>query len=328
MARFLSRLALAGTAGLLTVGLAVPPAQAVPDRTATRPADRSGPLTWTALGDSYSAGVVQATGNEFEAPPDGCARTTGSYPELLRHSLGSAVVLRNVTCSGATIAGVYRSSQVPAGRPMPPLGTDPDAPFAPVPPQIDALSPQTKVITVGIGGNTLGFIDILTSCLELGAVSLGQGTPCEAKFGAGMSGRLQQVSTEYDAMLTALHAKAPHARIVTVGYPHLFPEDASRCHYGDLLEFGTITTGDLAWARTAVLERLNAVIQKVTGAHRDTFVDLYPSTAGHSACDRADGNNWVDGLLSSLVPLRYAYVHPNAKGQAHAAERVKPALLS
>lgn len=319
MPRFLSRLAVAGAATVLAAGLVTPTtAQA-----AARPGDRATALRWTALGDSYTAGVIEATGAETE-PRDGCARTVKSYPEILRRDLGSLVELRNVSCSGATTDSVRASAQSPLGRPLPPLGTDPNGPYPAVPPQIDAVDPATDLVTVGIGGNDLGFAEILKSCIELGAVQLGRGTPCKDKFDASLPDRLDRLRDDYDRMLTALHTKAPSARVLTVGYPHLVPEDAARCQYGNPLQFGTFTTGDLAWARTALLEPLNAVVARSTAAHGDTFVDLYPASAGHSVCD---ADHWLDGVLTSVLPLKYAVVHPNATGQAHTAALIEDAVL-
>ncbi|MEU4116889.1 SGNH/GDSL hydrolase family protein [Kitasatospora sp. NPDC028055] len=315
-----SRLVVAGTAVALAVGLITPTTA----EAAAKPATRAAGLEWVALGDSYTAGVIQATGDEFETPRDGCARTTGSYPEVIRRDLGPLVDLRNVSCSGATTGSVYATELSPLGRPLPPYGTDPDAPFPPVPPQIDAVSQSTGLITVGVGGNDLGFAQILEDCVTLGAGTGNTGTPCKDKYDTQLPGRLNQLRSGYDQMLTALHAKAPSAKVVTVGYPHLVPEDANRCRYGDPLQFATFTTGDLAWARAAILEPLNAVIQQETAAHRDSFVDLYPGSAGHSVCD---DDRWLDGLLTSILPLEYALVHPNAKGQAFAAARVETVVL-
>ncbi|MFE4361772.1 SGNH/GDSL hydrolase family protein [Kitasatospora xanthocidica] len=319
MPRFLSRLAVAGTATVLAAGLITP----TTSQAAARPGTRAGALSWTALGDSYTAGVIEATGDET-APRDGCARTVDSYPEIIRRDLGSLADLRNVSCSGATTDGVDVTAQAPLGRPLPPLGTDPNGPYPPVPPQIDAVDPATGLVTVGIGGNDLGFAEILKSCIELGAVQLGRGTPCKDKFDAGLPDRFARLRNGYDRMLTALHAKAPSARILTVGYPHLVPENAGLCQFGNLLQFGTFTGGDLVWARTAIVEPLNALVARSTAAHGDTFVDLYPASAGHSVCD---ADHWLDGVLTSVLPLEYAVVHPNATGQAHTAALVEKAVL-
>ncbi|CAM5342680.1 SGNH/GDSL hydrolase family protein [Streptomyces viridifaciens] len=319
MRRFPSRLAVAGAAVVLTAGLIAPTAA----QAAARPATRAGTLKWAALGDSYTAGIIEATG-ALTAPQDGCARTTGSYPELIRRDLGSGADLRNVSCSGAATPDVYANKQSPNGRPLPPLGTDPNAPYPPVPPQVDAVDPDTQVITVGIGGNDLGFAEILKDCIELGAARLGLGTPCKDKYDAQLPGRLDRLRTGYNAMLGALQTKAPSARIYTVGYPHLIPENAHLCRYGSLPQFATFTAGDLVWARTRILEPLNLVVEQATSAQQDTYVDLYAGSAGHSVCD---GDHWLDGVLTSVVPLRYAVVHPNAEGQAFAATQVENTVL-
>ncbi|MFE3505292.1 SGNH/GDSL hydrolase family protein [Kitasatospora sp. NPDC059160] len=319
MPRFPSRLAVAGAAVALTAGLITPGAA----HAGTKPATRTGPLKWAALGDSYTAGVIEATG-DLTAPQDGCARTTGSYPELIRRDLGALVDLHNASCSGATSPDVSTNKQSPLGRPLPPFGSDPDAPYPPVPPQIDVVDPASDVITVSTGGNDLGFGQILKDCIELGATHLGLGTPCKDKYDAQIPGRLDQLRTDYTAMLTALRTKAPSARVVTVGYPHLIPEDAARCQYGSLLQFGTFTPGDLGWARDSILKPLNLAIQQTSSAQQDTYVDLYPGSAGHSVCDP---DHWLDGVLTSIIPLKYALVHPNAKGQKFAAAQVESTLL-
>ncbi|MEV7596712.1 SGNH/GDSL hydrolase family protein [Kitasatospora sp. NPDC089797] len=320
MRRFPSRLAVAGTAVALAVGLTTPTAA----QAAAKPAVRAGALKWATLGDSYTAGLIAAAGALTE-PQDGCARTTGSYPELIRRELGPLVDLHNPSCSGATTLTVYADQQIPQGRPLPPLGTDPNAPYPAVPPQLDAVDPTADVVTVQVGGNDLGFAQILKDCITLGATNLGLGTPCKDKYDAQLPGRFAQLRNNYGTMLGALQQQAPKARVITVGYPHLFPEDAGRCRYGDLLQFGTFTLGDLAWARTNILEPLNLAIQQVSSAQQDTYVDLYPASAGHSVCD---SDHWIDGLLSSVVPIEYAVVHPNAEGQAFMAAQVESTVLN
>ncbi|MFJ9774129.1 SGNH/GDSL hydrolase family protein [Kitasatospora sp. NPDC101157] len=193
-----------------------------------------------------------------------------------------------------------------------------------MPPQVDAVDPDTQVITVGIGGNDLGFAGILKDCIELGAAHLGRGTPCKDKYDTQLAGRFDELRNDYDTMLGALQAKAPSARIFTVGYPHLIPENARLCQYGNLLQFATFTAGDLTWARTRILEPLNQVIERQTSARQADYVDLYSGSAGHSVCD---ADHWLDGVLTSVVPLKYAVVHPNAKGQAFAARQVEGTVL-
>jgi hypothetical protein len=302
----------------------------------TTPASAASSLEWAALGDSYTAGAIHAAG-PFEQPRDGCQRTTEAYPEVIRRDLGSLVSLKNVSCGNATIADVYRTQQHPIGNELHIPGLidhhDPDYPFPPVPPQIDALSPGTDLVTVGVGGNSLGFGEILGKCVALGPTGGVGSHPCEDFYKSGetesLEHRLEHVRTEYDHMLSAIHAKAPFARVITVGYPTVIPENTDNCVYGSLLQFATIRRPDLNWLRTSALEPLNAVIRQVTAAHGDHYVDIYDSSRGHSVC--AGQEKWVEGIKERLFndqdPNTWALVHPNVRGQANAAAQVERAVL-
>ncbi|MFJ7065964.1 SGNH/GDSL hydrolase family protein [Streptomyces sp. NPDC101115] len=313
------RLALLGSTAALAAG-AVVPAQFA----GAQPAAAAAEYQWVALGDSYTAGAIRAAGDVFEVPRDGCERTDRSYPQVIDRDLGGLLDLTNVSCGAATIENVTDQVQNPIGRHMPPISEDPDYPFPPVPPQSEAVGPGTDVITVGVGGNTLGFADLLFKCTQLGAESDGAGTPCKDALGVGIQARLDKVSEEYDRMLVVLHERAPQAKILTVGYPTVIPEDTSKCGFGDLTKFGTITQGDLAWLRQDVLQPLNKAIEKSAGTQDAAgFVDLYTSSQDHSACDT---DKWVEGLVT--LPDQLSFVHPNALGHRNAADHVEEAILN
>ncbi|MGW1783763.1 SGNH/GDSL hydrolase family protein [Streptomyces sp. NPDC002143] len=318
MASFRTRLALLGSAAALTAGALVP-AQLVGAQPAA-----AAEYEWVALGDSYTAGVIPAAGDVFEYPRDGCERTDQSYPQVIDRDFGSLIELTNVSCGAATIEDVTFRAQQPIGRNVPGFPEDPDYPFPPVPPQSEAVEPGTDVITVGVGGNTLGFADILFKCLELGSGSGGVDTPCRDALAADIPGRLTKVSRDYDQMLAKLHERAPHAKILTVGYPTVIPQDTSKCRYNDLQHFASITQGDLDWLRHDVLEPLNKAIEKSADT-RDTatFVNLYDSTQNHSVCD---AGKWVEGIFDH--DDRPALVHPNARGHRNAADHVASAILN
>ncbi|MGW4383253.1 SGNH/GDSL hydrolase family protein [Kitasatospora sp. NPDC004531] len=318
MARFRTRLTLIGSAAALAAG-AVVPAQFAGAQPAAA-ADRQ----WVALGDSYTAGVIPAAGEVFEYPRDGCDRTDRSYPQDIDRDLGSLFELTNVSCGAATIENVTDEPQHPIGRHLPGISEDPDYPFPPVPPQSEAVGPNTDIITVGVGGNTLGFGEFVLKCVELGQGSGGVGTPCKDALAAGIPARLNKVATEYDRMLAVLHERAPHAKILTVGYPTVIPKDTSKCRYNDLTQFGSITQGDLDWLRQDVLEPLNRTIEKSTATQKAaSFVNLYDSSQDHSVCD---SGKWVEGILTP--PDQLSFVHPNALGHRNAADHVEEAMLN
>ncbi|MFG2121645.1 SGNH/GDSL hydrolase family protein [Streptomyces sp. NPDC048710] len=318
MASFRTRLALLGSASALAAGALVPVQLAGAQPAAAASYD------WVALGDSYTAGVIPAAGDVFEIPRDGCERTDQSYPQVIDRDLGGLIELTNVSCGAATIEDVTFRAQQPIGRHLPPFSEDPDYPFPPVPPQSEAVKPGTDVITVGVGGNTLGFADILLKCLELGGGSGGVGTPCKDDLAASIPGKLTKVSRDYDQMLAVLHDRAPHAKILAVGYPTVIPKDTSKCRYNDPHQFLSIPQGDLDWLRQDALEPLNKAIEKSTGTQdAASFVNLYDSTQNHSVCD---SGKWVEGILDH--DYQPALVHPNARGHHNAADHVTSAILN
>ena len=318
MANLRTRLAVLGSAAALAAAALVPVQLAGATPAAAAAYD------WVALGDSYTAGVIPAAGDTFEVPRDGCERTDRSYPQVIDRDLGSLIDLTNVSCGAATIEDVTFNAQQPIGRHLPPFSEDPDYPFPPVPPQSEAVGPGTDVVTVGVGGNTLGFAEILFTCLQLGDGSGGVGTPCRDDLADNIPARLTKVGKDYDDMLATLHERAPHAKIVNVGYPTVIPEDTSKCWYNDWEQFASITPGDLDWLRDDVLKPLNATIEKSAGEHGDAFVDLAPSSQNHSVCD---AGKWVEGVFTTF-PSDVAFVHPNAKGHKNAADQVAVAILN
>ena len=106
--------------------------------------------SYVALGDSYTAGlgVPEQTGATA-----GCGQSTSSYPYLVARSL--RLDLTDMSCSSATIADLTAAQ--PTGQ-----GTNPA--------QLSALSSGTALVTVSIGGNDIGLIDIVTKCTELDLV--------------------------------------------------------------------------------------------------------------------------------------------------------------
>ncbi|MBC9719603.1 SGNH/GDSL hydrolase family protein [Streptomyces sp. TRM66268-LWL] len=296
------------------------------------PGSSAAVVDWVALGDSYTAGVIPASGAPIPEPGgrSGCERTTGAYPRVVAETL-TDIALTDVSCGNAQIKHVVAERQVPIGQGFP--EPDPEGPFNPVPIQLDAINASTDVVTVGIGGNTLGFGEILITCL---VASGGESAaPCMDYYASGattdIDTRLDQLAIEYAEMLKGIHAKAPDAMVFTVGYPSIIPNDVNTCSRdadgnGREDQFGNVKPGDLDWLRSSVLEKLNERIRDVSADDgRAQYVDVYSGSQGHDACAQAD-QKWVEGLKTADGD--WALVHPNAGGQNHTGERVAAALQS
>jgi lysophospholipase L1-like esterase len=283
-----------------TTKAAATPAAATP--AAARPLRGS----YVALGDSYTAGlgIPAQTGSTA-----GCGQSTSSYPYLVARSL--RLDLTDMSCSSATIPDLT-SAQV-TGQ-----GTNPA--------QLSALSSGTALVTVSIGGNDIGLIDIVTKCTELDLVPAlfpGRSSklrPCEDYYTAGGTDQIQQriqaVTGNLADTLTQIKERAPHARVYVVGYPDLLPTGGAGC--GGALG---ITAGDIAFLNREEV-RLNGVLEQVARAAGDGYVDTYAPSEGHDAC-AAPASRWLEPLLTSgpAAPL-----HPNAAGERGMADAVGQAV--
>jgi lysophospholipase L1-like esterase len=283
------------------------PATAAP---AATPAAASGLRgSYVALGDSYTAGlgIPEQTGATA-----GCGQSTSSYPYLVARSL--RLKLTDMSCSSATIPDLTAAQ--PTGH-----GTNSA--------QLSALSAGTALVTLSIGGNDIGMIDIVTKCTELDLIPAlipGRGssklTPCEDYYTSGgtdqIEQRIQAVTDDLADTLTQIKERAAHARVYVVGYPDLLPTGGGGC--GDTLG---ITEGDIAFLNQEEV-RLNSVLREAARAAGVGYVDTYSASEGHDACAAA-GSRWLEPLLPSAPA---APLHPNAVGERGMADAVVLAVKS
>ncbi|GCD92274.1 SGNH/GDSL hydrolase family protein [Nocardioides sp. LS1] len=247
------------------------------------------PIDYVALGDSYSAGpLIRLTRQD----PVGCFRSTNNYPAYLAGFLGVATY-RDMTCSGARTDDFFTRQGVLLG----------DAPA----PQLSALSADTDLVTIGIGGNDHGlFGSMISTCQQVRHLDP-TGSPCRKHFTTrdGVDTKLRDardIERLVAHALIAVHRAAPNAAVYVVGYPRLLPLTGT-C---DEVPFAT---GDYAWGRR-IEWLLNKSLQQAAADHRATYVNLYPATRGHDACGT---DAWINGSVAKLnVALDF---HPFQVGE-------------
>ncbi|MGI8328396.1 GDSL-type esterase/lipase family protein [Actinomadura scrupuli] len=251
---------------------------------------------YVALGDSFVAGPFIP---HQHGDPRGCLRSDHNYPSLVADGL-KAVALVDVSCSGAKTADMTASQRVPFGWRNPP--------------QLDALTPATALVTLGIGGNDIGYIDIAISCGTMGLLNP-SGAPCAKRYSRELDQRIAATGPRVTAVLQAIHQRAPRARVLVVGYPRLLPTGA-----------GCWPSVPLGPADTIYLDgverSLNAMLRARALAGGAEFVDAYAGSGGHDMC--ADSRQrWVEGVVptSPAAPL-----HSNARGMRVVAARVLAVL--
>ena len=136
--------------------------------------------------------------------------------------------------------------------------------------------PDVGLVTVTIGGNDVGFSEIVAQCV-LGDCS---GVPTSAGFQA----KLDALSTRLiDEVYPALEAAYPNAMIVQVAYPRLTPLE------GPPVGCFWLTEPERA-ATVEVVDRLDEAIGP-GGAAGDVFVDITDALAGHELCTE---DPWVE----------------------------------
>ncbi|MFI9045499.1 SGNH/GDSL hydrolase family protein [Streptomyces sp. NPDC053427] len=253
---------------------------------------------YVALGDSYAAGAgvpAQSAGL--------CLRSDHNYGHLVAAALSPSSYM-DKTCAGAKVRALTTSQT--------------DVGIVVNGPQLDAVTPDTSLVTLTLGGNDLGtsdvgFVDVVVACSAL-AVTGPFGSPCRDFYGDTLSKRLDSAAGQLADGLRKLSAKAPQAKVVVVGYPSVLPDDPTKC-FGKM----PVTTGDLRFLRS-VLGELNDKVAKTTAAAGATYVDTLGPTKGHDSCSASP---WIEGLLptSPAAPL-----HPNAVGERAMAQAVLKAL--
>ena len=291
-------------AGCTSAGDASQPGQ---DTTTARPSRSSAPsapagsryVRYVALGDSYSAGPLIPTTDLA----GGCARSDHNYPSLVARRLGVRE-FTDATCSGATTRDLAQ----------------PQHPFegSTIPPQLGSLSPDTDLVTIGIGGNDLDlFATLIGTCTRLRAVDP-LGSPCKrrlATVGPHLDVATRTIADNVASALRAVRARAPRAKVVLVGYLRLVPPPGSCAAL-------PLAAGDYDEGRR-ISRTLNAALRRAARRTHVGFVDSYALSRGHDICSP---DPWVNGRVTDRQ--RALAYHPFASGMRAVASGVLATLGS
>ncbi|WP_051450655.1 SGNH/GDSL hydrolase family protein [Actinospica robiniae] len=245
-------------------------------------------LSYVAMGSSFAAGP----GIEPAEPgsPAGCVRSARNYANLVAAQIGAR--LTDVSCIGATTDNILTHRQ--GGRP----------------PQIDAVGRGTRLVTVTIGGNDIDYFGSLSaySCHDGGSTS------CHLVDVGAIERTLPSLTGRLENVVTAIRARAPHARVLLVTYFTVLPA-AGGCANVPL------SAGHLAFERSlaATLAQDTATAAHATGA---TLVDLAGASEQHDACSTQP---WVNAFYTTSGDWPY---HPTPAGMAGAARLIEQTLAA
>jgi lysophospholipase L1-like esterase len=244
-------------------------------------AETDGGAEYAALGDSYSSGAGIAP-----VADAGCARSTADFGSLVARRMGYAS-FEDASCGGATTTDL-RTGQVTRG--------------ADNRPQLDAVGPRTRLVTLTLGLNDRGLATkLLVPCLT--APGRAPSDACKVLLGANDADADKTYAAAADRLRTALRSirkAAPRTRIVLVGYPRIFPDE------GSCPDRVPIVEAMVPRVRRA-LEVVNEDWKAVAASVGADYVDTWSMSRGHDVCS---ADPWVNGATSA--PGKAAPLHPFA----------------
>lgn len=219
-----------------------------------------------ALGDSYSAGV----GAPADADGGDCLRSNGSYSALwaTEHHPRS---FSFVACSSATTVDILSN-------------------------QLSAVTFDTDLVTITVGGNDVGFSPVIAGCTQASTDAA-----CEALVEASEWTARTVLPVALVSVYGAIRYRAPHARVVVLGYPYLFePGDCDN---------PLVPNAVRREALNGAADVLNASIRRSAWMLGASYVDVRRSFSGHGVCS---AEPWIVAP-ASMPPAGNIY-HPNEQG--------------
>jgi len=151
------------------------------------------------------------------------------------------------------------------------------------------------MVTVTVGGNDVGFASTMYACVA------GTAERCRTAVQAAGTAVRTRLPDLLDPLYAAIASRAPHARVVILGYPLLY--QPGPCTDGS--DPDEAVRGEL----NAVGDQLDEVIAAAAGRHGFTFADVRPVFADHRLCGP---DSWLYGLNGADGRASF---HPTAAGQ-------------
>jgi hypothetical protein len=161
--------------------------------------------------------------------------------------------------------------------------------------QLSALSSSTTLVSITIGGNDVGFANIMTTCALQGtSACVSAVQSAENTANASLGGWL-------DTTYNGIRAHAPNATVVVLDYPVFY-------------QLNTFCIGLSATSHAKIDEGINLVdgiISAAAARHGFVFGDVRNIFVGHQLC--SGGTKWLHALNFTDITESY---HPTADGQS------------
>jgi lysophospholipase L1-like esterase len=303
MSRLVSRAAasFAAAAALIVASTAAPAVAAPPT-----------PLNYVNFGDSYSAGwgASPLTSSENPYLPVPTCRIGGRPDQVSQFGRPKSVTLQgDYACAGATI-----------GEP-----TDPNIPVPTIAQQIGkaaldgALNTHTDLVTLTAGGNDVGFAAFVGTCIQDHTPDASQ---CQAFANQGTAAA---DALAVQQTVSLIHAYAPHADVVWLGYPRIF---ATAGEPTTVIPGGGVMSPAAAAVFDQGVDTLNSTLSGKAESAGATFLSVTDKFTGHEV---GSSDSWFN-LFAPTDPRSTFNFHPTTTGYlggyfATMVSQLKPAQL-
>lgn len=223
---------------------------------------------YSALGDSYAAG----NGTETRDLDYFCYRSSKAYGPLIDKD-NRRMSLNFEACAGATSEDVVNN-------------------------QLGSLNSDTDYVTVSMGGNDIGFVELILNCN-----AYWDEAQCLAKVDE-VNGRIDnELPAKLDAAYAQIQAAAPNAKVIQVGYPRAFGESTS-CWAAR----GVSATE--AAALNGVTDHLDRVLGGRAAIAGVTYLSVIEQFTGHDICAQEP---YLQGKSGTYIE---DWFHPTETGHA------------
>lgn len=247
---------------------------------------------YVALGSSFASGPGLAPIVDAD-----CGRSGNNYAARVAREL--ALQLTDVSCTATTTDNIVTTPHAVGG----------DARR----PQIEAVTAGTRLVTVTIGGNDIGYASLVDefACIDTG------GCGSEAANVGRVEEALKSVTTRLATALDTVRQAAPEAVVLFVTYPVIVPADGSTCP-------AIVLTPEHSAATARVAAELQTAFVTASVESAVGLVDAYRASFDHHACSSTEP--WISGWVPDPNVEGVRSFHPTSAGMREVAGLVVDAV--
>lgn len=220
---------------------------------------------YVALGDGFASAPYVGR----DASGNGCLRSADNYPAQVARGLKVSTIT-DVTCVGATTKDLTGISNPPRSKKK-------------LAPQLDAITEQTDLVTIGIGIEDSGLLrNMFHIC---GAEPCGSDVLYPV-----LSKQLNAYGEAIASAVRTIKDVAPRATVVVVGYPQIMPV-TGLC--GALPD---ITENQLVFA-FKILDLLNRFLESAALQTGSSYIDVAELSRDKTVCST---DPWISGSKTTV----------------------------